>query len=83
VGGNRFKTTMSQNKKRGKPLLIPLLWAGDDRDPVHPCRQEEEQQPLCSQQAFDIRKLIESGTKPKRSKFRAEAPIPTVLEKAK
>jgi hypothetical protein len=38
---------------------------------------------FCNQEAFDIRKLIESGTRPKRSRFRADAPIPSVLEKAK
>src|SRR5438132_5553055 len=36
-----------------------------------------------SQQDFDIKKLIESGTNPKRPRFRAEVPIPAVLENTK
>src|SRR5580658_6658001 len=35
------------------------------------------------QQGLDIRKLMESGCRPKRSRFLAEAPIPLVLENTK
>src|SRR5580700_6904094 len=35
------------------------------------------------QQGLDIRKLMESGCKPNRSRFLAEAPIPPVLENTK
>ena len=48
-----------------------------------PAGQPAGQVEKYTQQGLDIKKLIESGFNPKRSRFRADAPIPSVLENTK